>query len=101
MNVGDIIKVKNSGDLLKVIEYVKGDIDIGEEDTALCQLPNGSQDWFKSSEVTVTPNFPVPVAYSWEEEELQGIEIEKNIPFPARNKKGGKWKLLLTRLDRR
>ena len=41
-------------------------------------------------------DIPIPAAYTWEEEELQGIVIEKNIPVP---RGGGKWGKLLLRLD--
>ena len=42
---------------------------------------------------------PIPAAYSWEEEELQGIIIEKNIPIPPLGTKTGKWQRVLSRMD--
>ena len=44
-------------------------------------------------------DIPIPAAYSWEEEELQGIVIEKNIPIPALGTKTGKWQRVLSRMD--
>ena len=44
-------------------------------------------------------NTPIPAAYSWEEEELQGIVIEKNIPMPPPGTKTGKWQRVLSRMD--
>tara|TARA_R100000656_G_scaffold123991_1_gene101229 strand:+ start:274 stop:576 length:303 start_codon:yes stop_codon:yes gene_type:complete len=44
-------------------------------------------------------DIPIPAAYSWEEEELQGIVIEKNIPIPALGTKTGKWQRILSRMD--
>ena len=46
-----------------------------------------------------TKDTPIPAAYSWEEEELQGIVIEKNIPMPPPGTKTGKWQRVLSRMD--
>ena len=42
---------------------------------------------------------PIPAAYSWEEEELQGIVIEKGIAIPPLGTKTGKWQRILSRMD--
>ena len=42
---------------------------------------------------------PIPAAYSWEEEELQGIVIEKGIAIPPLGTKTGKWQRVLSRMD--
>ena len=44
-------------------------------------------------------DIPIRAAYSGEEEELQGIVIEKNIPIPALGTKTGKWQRVLSRMD--
>ena len=40
-----------TADKMVIIEYVKGDQAVGEEDTIHCELANGSHDWFRASEV--------------------------------------------------
>jgi hypothetical protein len=53
MKEGDLVtQVPNqTADIMTIIEYVKGDQDIGEEDTVHCELANGSHDWFRANEV--------------------------------------------------
>jgi len=84
-----------------VIEYVTSSLD-DEEDTVHVQLKNGSHDWFRVSELTIVPSsdLPIPAAYTWEDKELQGITIEKNVPIPVANSsRKRKWQLVLSRLD--
>ena len=52
MKEGDLVtQDPNTTDKMVIIEYVKGDQTIGEEDTVRCELANGSHDWFRVSEV--------------------------------------------------
>ena len=105
MKKGDFVKPKLSpttaDSIYMVIEYVTSSLD-DEEDTVHVQLKNGSHDWFRVSELTMVPSsdLPIPAAYTWEDKELQGITIEKNVPIPVANSsRKGKWQLVLSRLD--
>ena len=105
MKKGDFVKPKLSpttaDSIYMVIEYVTSSLD-DEEDTVHVQLKNGSHDWFRASELTMVPSsdLPIPAAYTWEEEELQGLVIEKNVPIPAPGtSRQRKWKRILSRLD--
>ena len=52
MKEGDLVtQSPNTTDKMTIIEYVKGDQTVGEEDTVHCELANGSHDWFRASEV--------------------------------------------------
>ncbi len=53
MKEGDLVTQvpDQTADRMTIIEYVKGDQAIGEEDTVRCELANGSHDWFRASEV--------------------------------------------------
>ena len=105
MKKGDFVKLKLSpttaDSVYMVIEYVTSSLD-DEEDTVHVQLKNGSHDWFRVSELTMIPSsdLPTPAAYSWEDKELQGITIEKNVPIPVANSsRKRKWQSILSRLD--
>ena len=52
MKEGDLVtQDPNTADRMTIIEYVKGDQAVGEEDTVHCELANGSHDWCRASEV--------------------------------------------------
>jgi hypothetical protein len=52
MKEGDLVtQDPNTTDKMVIIEYVKGDQAVGEEDTIHCELANGSHDWFRANEV--------------------------------------------------
>ena len=53
MKEGDLVTQvpENTADKMVIIEYVKGDQAVGEEDTIHCELANGSHDWFRANEV--------------------------------------------------
>ena len=53
MKEGDLVTQdpNYTADKMVIIEYVKGDQAVGEEDTIHCELANGSRDWFRASEV--------------------------------------------------
>ena len=53
MKEGDLVTqaLNHTADKMVIIEYVKGDQAVGEEDTIHCELANGSHDWFRANEV--------------------------------------------------
>ena len=99
MKEGDLVRERftKNGSVMRIIEFVEGDTTSNEPNTALCKLENGSTDWFIETDIiNVRPKeVPVPAAYSWEDKELQALKIDKHVPVP----KGGKWKVLLSRLE--
>ena len=99
MKEGDLVRERfaKNGSVMRVVEFVEGDTSSDEPNTALCQLENGTTDWFIETDIiNVRPKeVPVPAGYSWEYEGLQSLKIDKNVPIPA----GGKWKILLSRLE--
>tara|TARA_R100001129_G_scaffold173355_1_gene144769 strand:- start:689 stop:1138 length:450 start_codon:yes stop_codon:yes gene_type:complete len=99
MKEGDLVRERfaKNGSVMRVVEFVEGDTSSDEPNTALCQLENGSTDWFIETDIinVRAKEVPVPAGYSWEYEGLQSLKIDKNVPIPA----GGKWKILLSRLE--
>jgi len=99
MKEGDLVRERfaKNGSVMRVLEFVVGDAISDEPNTALCQLENGSTDWFIETDIinVRAKEVPVPAGYSWEYEGLQSLKIDKNVPIPA----GGKWKILLSRLE--
>ena len=99
MKEGDLVRERfaKNGSVMRIVEFVEGDTSSDEPNTALCQLENGTTDWFIETDIIKADpkDIPVPAAYSWEDKELQELKIDKNVPLP----KGGKWKVLLLRLQ--
>jgi hypothetical protein len=99
MKEGDLVRERfaKNGSVMRIVEFVEGDTLSDEPNTALCQLENGTTDWFIETDIikASAKDIPVPAAYSWEDEELQALKIDKHVPVP----KGGKWKVLLSRLE--
>ena len=99
MKEGDLVRERfaKNGSVMRVVEFVEGDTSSDEPNTALCQLENGSTDWFIETDIinVRAKEVPVPAGYSWEYEGLQSLKIDKSVPIPA----GGKWKMLLSRLE--
>ena len=99
MKEGDLVRERftKNGSVMRIIEFVEGDTSSDEPNTALCQLENGSTDWFIETDIinASAKDVSVPAGYSWEYEGLQSLKIDKSVPIPA----GGKWKMLLSRLE--
>jgi len=100
MKEGDLVRERfaKNGSVMRIVEFVEGDTLSDEPNTALCQLENGTTDWFIETDIIEASDvldMSVPAAYSWEDKELQALKIDKHVPIP----KGGKWKVLLSRLE--